>query len=104
MAADLSAGHKLETELVRHLATTLPSLAVQTGRLRRNRPGQGLATPVDLCALQTPVIFIDMRERPSLKEALNRKDMVQKAKDWHDEFRDEMVWHTCPRGQQTSHL
>ena len=104
MAADLSAGHKLETELVRHLATTLPSLAVQTGRLRRNRPGQGLATPVDLCALQTPVIFIDMRERPSLKKALNRKDMIQEAKDWHDDFRDKMVWHTCPRGQQTSHL
>jgi hypothetical protein len=103
VAADLSAGHKLETELVRHLATTLPSLAVQTGRLRRNRSGQGLATPVDLCALQTPVIFIDMRERPSLK-ASDRNGMIQEAKDWHDDFRHKMVRHTCPRGQQSSHL
>ena len=103
MAADLSAGHKLETELVRHLATTLPSLAVQTGRLRRNRPGHGLAMPVDLCALQTPVIFIDMRERPPLK-ALDRKGMIQEAKNLHDDFRHKMVWHTSPRCQQTYHL
>ena len=82
----------MQTELVRHLATTLPSLAVQAGRLRRNRAGQGLGISVDLCALNTPVIFIDMRERPSLN-VLSRSDMIQKAKDWHDKFRKDMVRH-----------
>ena len=92
LAADLSAGITLQTELVRHLATTLPSLAVQTGRLRKDRPGHGLGIPVDLCALRTPVIFIDMRKRLPLK-ASDRNDMIQKAKDCHDKFRKDMVRH-----------
>ena len=49
--------------------------------------------PADLCALKTPVIFIDMRERPSLLDELDRSYMIQKAKDWHDNFRNEMVRH-----------
>ena len=124
VAADLSSGHKLQTELVRHLANTLPSIAVQTGRLRRNRSGQGLGIPVDLCALKTPVIFIDMRERPSLKglayspvisasqgprtqeqpslNALNRKDMIQKARDWQDTFRKDLVRYMPTRLRSTN--
>jgi hypothetical protein len=48
----------LQAELVRHFAATLPSLAIQTGMNYSS-----ISTPIDMVALRTPVVFLDVHQR-----------------------------------------
>ena len=71
---DYSAMQKLQGELIRYLASTLPSIAFKTG----DTTFFGLEAPVSLCAIRTPVVFLDMRRRHFI-DAANRSEFIRQA-------------------------
>jgi hypothetical protein len=78
--ADTKSFQHLQAELVRHFAATLPSLAIQTGWT-----GDTKFTAVDMVALKTPVVFLDVHRRPRLS-CQTRAQLIDVAKTHQLEF------------------
>ena len=104
---DESSFNKLKTELMRHLSSNLPSLALRTGggallsslsQLTQNAAGLGPA----ISALQSgvPLIFLDVRERrssdPRVEQAKNRAALIEEAKSKEAKLCDKLLAHEPP--------
>jgi hypothetical protein len=78
--------NRLLNELVRHLASTLPSLTVKTGHgdkpsLDRSKMhSSGLGVAVETMLSGSPVLFLDAREREAIV-AKDRTTLIQFAKE-----------------------
>lgn len=93
---DSSAFALLRTELLRFLASSLPSVALQTGR------GDVSAHPdmnpgISLVQAKTPLINIDLRERKPVNGATvnSRKELIQSAMDDFDDLRSQLLQRPC---------
>mmetsp|Transcript_26964 Transcript_26964/g.65555 ORF Transcript_26964/g.65555 Transcript_26964/m.65555 type:complete len:789 (-) Transcript_26964:229-2595(-) len=78
------------TELLRHLSNSLPSITLKTGFSVYNPMGGNIVpSSCDLalmCAKAgSPVLFLDLRQRP-LIEAADRKQLIDKAKEHWIEY------------------
>ena len=93
---------RLLTELVRHLASQLPSLCIKTS-FAAKEPEVGKATMISglafaLNAIQsgTPLLFLDLRNRlPPLNsnssQPLTRSELIEFAKKQHGDYCDELL-------------
>ncbi len=85
--------NKLVNELIRHLASTLPSLTIKTGNSARPSLAQAQASASSLgVAMEnmlsgSPLLFLDLRERPSLK-AEDREALITMAKTEYEKTCD----------------
>jgi hypothetical protein len=85
---DSSAFKSLRTALLRFLASSLPSVALQTGS-----PGFfGLGQGISLVQSKTPLINLDLRERKSVNSpGADRAQLIQGAKDDFDQLRCDLL-------------
>ena len=86
---DPSAFDSLSSALLRFLASSLPSVALQTGRSPSHI---GLESAISLVQAKTPLINIDLRERTAVNtgERADRAQLIQAAKDNFDQFRSDL--------------
>jgi hypothetical protein len=81
--------NKLMNELVRHLATTLPSLTIKTGNSDKpslEKSGAfetSLAVAMESMLSGSPLLFLDVRERPII-QAADRETLINQAKAEYD--------------------
>jgi hypothetical protein len=81
--------NKLMNELVRHLATTLPSLTIKTGNSDKpslEKSGAfetSLAVAMESMLSGSPLLFLDVRERPII-HAPDRETLINRAKEEYD--------------------
>ena len=84
----------LVTNLVRYLGSTLPSLTIKTAASNKSRLGADDPTALDLAldAAQagSPVLFLDVRERP-LVEAADRVALIDATKAAFEEHCDALL-------------
>jgi hypothetical protein len=82
--ADKTSYNKLVTELVRHLAGTLPSLSMKTGNSDKGTLSEAfsssLAMAMDSACSGTPLLLLDARTRPFLV-ASDRASLIEAAKE-----------------------
>ena len=77
--------NKLINELLRYLAQTLPCLTIKTGHsdkpslARASQHASGLGVAMEAMLSGSPLLFLDMRERPVL-EAMDRSKLIEQAK------------------------
>ena len=84
---DGSAFGSLRTELLRFLASSLPSVALQTGSL-----AFGMEEGISLVQSKTALIYIDLRERkPVNNPGADRAQIIQTAKDDFDQLRSDLL-------------
>jgi hypothetical protein len=90
------------TELVRHLASTLPSIALKTGNASKvnlkhaTSATSGLGVALESVKSGTPLVFLDVRPRPSLADATDRAALVAAARREHEKFCDQLVANGTP--------
>eukprot|EP00931_Biecheleriopsis_adriatica_P103569 TRINITY_DN78381_c0_g1_i1.p1 TRINITY_DN78381_c0_g1~~TRINITY_DN78381_c0_g1_i1.p1 ORF type:complete len:952 (-),score=156.32 TRINITY_DN78381_c0_g1_i1:26-2881(-) len=93
---DRRAFNKLLNELVRHLASTLPSLTVKTGH--GDKPhlensgmhASSLGVATELMLSGSPMLFLDVRERAELT-ASDRVSLIKMAKDNYIQMSDQLL-------------
>ena len=67
--------NKLRNELLRHLATTLPSLTIKTGHSdkpimeKATAHASSLAVAMEGMLSGSPLLFLDLRDRPIITDA-----------------------------------
>merc|ERR1719409_889772 len=94
--------NRLMTELVRHLASTLPSIALKTGNASKvnlkhaTSATSGLGVALESVKSGTPLVFLDVRPRPSLADATDRAALVAAARREHEKFCDQLVANGTP--------
>jgi hypothetical protein len=89
MLGDRGPFNKLMNELLRHLATTLPSLTIKTGHSdkpsleKAHAYASSLAVAMESMLSGSPLLFLDLRQRPVI-EASDRQALISRAKDEYD--------------------
>ena len=88
--------NKLMNELLRYLATTLPSLTIKTGHSdkpvleKASQHASSLAIGMEGMLSGSPLLFLDLRERP-LIEAADRQALIDKAKKMYEASCDALL-------------
>ena len=85
-------GNHLRTELLRHLASTLPAISIKTGfspkttLQKQKRHQNGIRAALEAMMSGSPLVFIDMRqweEEEAAVSDLTRTDVISRAKQQH---------------------
>jgi hypothetical protein len=91
-SSSISDEDKLPRELVRNLASSLASLALKIANSFKFpwglMFGSTLSNASDLVQTNTPVLCLDLRERPKFEPALDRVELIEHAKTKLTEFWD----------------
>ena len=89
---------KLINELIRYLASTLPALALKTGNANKmsleqaNGALSGMGIAMEAAMSGTPLLFLDLRERPKLEASLNdRGSIIAAAQESFSQACDELI-------------